>query len=277
MVTAKEPLSCYISPQSFSKITDVSKKMKTMFLMYVVLFGFILFTFVLLPSILETQGFNPLKSLVGIPNYVIVASVLVLIGMGIYSQVGFLKKGKKEIVYYVHNLRKRILVAIGANAAYYLINLPYLLINGFFNQPTLQNDLPDYFIYNVIKFGTVSAILYVAFIVVKPSLFPKSKKYKQLIILIVILIPTSVIALQSGYIIPELEQGLCITHSGTANEDGNFIGGRSQGISTESECNAICDFNSKTSMGEDKLCEFHGVYGKTDWIIDPNNENIIFN
>ena len=178
---------------------------------------------------------------------------------------------------YRHNLRKRILIVIGAITAYYLINLPYLLINGFFNQPTLQNDLPDYFIYNVIKFGTVTAILYVALIVVKPSLFPKSKKYKRLVILTVILIPTFVITLQSGYIVSELEQGLCITHSGTSNEDGNFIGGRSQGISTESECNASCEFNSKTSMGEDKLCEFHGVYGKTDWIIDPNNENIIFN
>ena len=245
--------------------------------MYVILFGLILFTFVLLPLILETQEFNPLKFLVGIPNYLIVSSILVLIGIGIYSQVDFLKKGKKEMVYYEHNLRKRILIAIGANAAYYLINLPYLLINGFFNQPTLQNDLPDYFIYNVIKFGTVSAILYVAFIVVKPSLFPKSTKYKRLVILTVILIPISVIAMQSGYVIPELEQGLCITHSGTANEDGNFIGSRSQGISTESECNASCEFNSKTSMKEDKLCEFHGVYGKTDWIIDPNNENIIFN
>ncbi|QMU55178.1 MAG: hypothetical protein GKS07_09975 [Nitrosopumilus sp.] len=169
------------------------------------------------------------------------------------------------------------MIVIGANAAYYLINLPYLLINGFFNHPTLQNDLPDYFIYNLIKFGTVSAILYVALIVVKPSLFPKSKKYKRLIILIVILIPTTVIALQSGYVIPELEQGLCITRSGTANEDGNVIGSGSQGISTESECNADCEFNSKTSMGDDKLCEFHGVYGKTDWIIDPNNENSIFN
>jgi cytochrome bd-type quinol oxidase subunit 1 len=107
---------------------------------------------------------------------------------------------------YRHNLRKRILIAIGAIAAYYLINLPYILINGFFDQPTLQNDLPDYFIYNVIKFGTVSAVLYIALIVVKPSLFPKSTKYKRLIILIVILIPTSVIALQSGYIISELEK-----------------------------------------------------------------------
>lgn len=178
---------------------------------------------------------------------------------------------------YRHNLRKRILIVIGAIAAYYLIHLPYLLINGFFNQPTLQNDLPDYFIYNAIKFGTVSAILYVGLIVVKPSLFPKSTKYKRLVILIVILTPISVIVLQSRYIIPELEQGLCITRSGIANEDDNFIGSRSQGISTESECNASCEFNSKTSMDEDKLCEFHGVYGKTDWIVDPSNERIIFN
>lgn len=251
--------------------------MKSKLLIYAILFGLIPFTFVLLPLILETQEFNPLKFLVGIPNYLIVACVLVLIGMRIYSQVDFLKKEKKEMTYYGHNLHKRILIAIGAIAAYYLINLPYLLINGFFNQSTLQHGLPDYFIYNVIKFGTVSAILYVAFIVVKPSLFPKSTKYKQLVILTVILIPTSVIALQSGYVIPELEQGLCITHSGTANEDGNLIGSRSQGISTESQCNDSCEFNSKTSMKEDKLCEFHGVYGKTNWIIDPNNENIIFN
>lgn len=250
--------------------------MKTRLLMYVVFFGLILFALVLLPSILETQEFNPLKLLVGIPNYLIVTSVLVLIGIGICTKVDFLKE-KKKMTDYGHNLRKKILIAIGAIAAYYLINLPYLLINGFFNQSTLQQGLPDYFIYNAIKFGTISVILYVAFIVVKPSLFPKSKKYKLLVILTVILIPTSVIALQSGYVIPELEQGLCITHSGTANEDGNFIGSRSQGISTESECNASCEFNSKTSMGEDKLCEFHGVYGKTDWIIDPNNENIIFN
>ena len=250
--------------------------MKSKLLIHVILFGLILFTLVLLPLILETQEFNPLKFLIGIPNYLIVACILVLIGMGICSQMDCLKE-KKKMTDYGYNLRKRILIVLGAIAAYYLINLPYLLINGFFNQPTLQNDLPDYFVYNVIKFGTVSAILYVALIVVKPSLFPKSKKYKRLVILTVILIPTSVIALQSGYVIPELEQGLCITHSGTANEDGNFIGSRSQGISTESECNASCEFNSKTSMGEDKLCEFHGVYGKTDWIIDPNNENIIFN
>ena len=129
----------------------------------------------------------------------------------------------------------------------------------------------------MIKFGTVSVILYVALIVVKPSLFPKSKKYKQLAILIIVLIPTIVIVLQSGYVVPELEQGLCITHGGTANDDGNFIGSRSQGISTESECNASCEFNNKTSVKEDKLCEFHGVYGKSDWIVDPNNESIIFN
>ncbi|MCV0409934.1 hypothetical protein [Nitrosopumilus sp.] len=108
-------------------------------------------------------------------------SVLVLIGIGICTKVGFLKE-KKKMTDYGHNLRKRILIAIGAIAAYYLINLPYLLINGFFNQYTLQQGLPDYFIYNVIKFGTVSAILYVAFIVVKPSLFPKSKKYKRLVL-----------------------------------------------------------------------------------------------
>ena len=251
--------------------------MKTRLLIYVMLFGLILFTLVLLPSILETQEFNPLKFLIGIPNYLIVACILVLIGMGIYSQMDFLKKEKKKMTDYGHNLHKRFLIVLGAIATYYLINLPYLLINGFFNQPTLQNDLPAYFVYNVIKFGTVSAILYVALIVVKPSLFPKSKKYKRLVILTVIMIPISVIILQSGYVIPELEQGLCITRSGTTNEDDNFIGSRSQGISTESECNASCEFNSKTSMGEDKLCEFHGVYGKTDWIIDPNNENIIFN
>ncbi|QMU55179.1 MAG: hypothetical protein GKS07_09980 [Nitrosopumilus sp.] len=78
--------------------------MKTRLLVYVTLFGFILFTFVLLPSVLETQGFNPLKFLVGIPNYLIVTSILVLIGMGIYSQVDFLKKGKKEMTDYSHNL-----------------------------------------------------------------------------------------------------------------------------------------------------------------------------
>ena len=250
--------------------------MKTRLLIYVMFVGLILFTLVLLPLILETQEFNPLRFLVGIPNYLIVVCVLVLIGMGICTQVDFLKE-KNKMSDYGHNLPKRTLIAIGAVAAYYLINLPYLLINGFFNQPTLQHGLPDYFIYNVIKFGTVSAILYIAFIVVQPSLFPKSTKYKRLVILTVILIPISVIALQSGYVIPQLEQGLCITHSGTANEDGNFIGSRSQGISTESECNASCEFNSKTSTGEDKLCEFHGVYGKTDWVIDPNNENIIFN
>lgn len=186
------------------------------------------------------------------------------------------KLGEKLIDYW-YNLRKRILIVLGAIAAYYLINLSYLLINGLINQPTLQNDIPDYFIYNGIKFGVIASILYVALIVVKPSLFPKSPKYKQLIILIVILIPTSTIAIQSGYIIPELEQGLCITHSGTANEDGDFMGSRSQGISAESECTASCEFNSKTATREDKLCEFHGLYGKTDWIIDPNNDNIIFN
>ena len=67
----------------------------------------------------------------------------------------------------------------------------------------------------------------------------------------------------------------CITHSGTINTDGVVIGSMSQGISTESECNASCEFNSKTSMSEDKSCEFHGVYGKTNWVIDHNNEKII--
>ena len=247
--------------------------MKTRLLTYVILFGFILFLFVLLPSILETQEFNPLKFLVGIPNYLIVTCVLVLIGMGIYSQMGSLKK---EMVYYEHNLRKRILIALGSIAAYYLINFPYLLISIFFNQSASQNNLLDYFIYNAIKFGTVSVILYVAFILVRPSLFPKSKKYKRLIILTVILTPALVIALQSGYVISDLEQGFCITRSGTVNEDGNFIGTESHGMSVESECIAICEFNSKTSITEDKSCEFHGIYGKTDWTLDPNDENAIF-
>ena len=86
--------------------------------MYGALFGLILFTFVLLPSVLEVQEFNPLKFLVGIPNYLIVTSVLVLIGMGIYSQVNSPKKGENEISNYEHNLRKRILIAIVSVIAY---------------------------------------------------------------------------------------------------------------------------------------------------------------
>ena len=65
----------------------------------IMIFGLIIPAFALLPLMLETQEFNPLKFMIPIVNYLIVASILVLIGTGIYSLIDFQKRrtGKMDM------------------------------------------------------------------------------------------------------------------------------------------------------------------------------------
>jgi len=113
--------------------------------------------------------------------------------------------------------------------------------------------------------------LYLALVFVKPSFVPQQRKYQKIVVLSILTITTLTIALPSGYVIPQLEQGACITKSGSYDEKGEFRGSSSQGISTESECVDSCIFSGKFNTREEKFCEFEGIFAKTHWETSPED------
>ncbi|QLH06613.1 hypothetical protein C5F50_05660 [Nitrosopumilus ureiphilus] len=85
------------------------------------------------------------------------------------------------------------------------------------------------------------------------------------------LIATLTVLLPSGYVVPQLEQGACITKSGSYNDEGNFRGSSSQEMSNELNCVESCIFSGKFNTREDKFCEFKGMFGKTYWLKTPDD------
>ena len=105
----------------------------------------------------------------------------------------------------------------------------------------------------------------------KPSLVPKQEKHRKLVLLVILCIIALAASIPSGYVIPQLEQGACITKSGNYNDEGVFGGTVSQGITTESECAENCIFSGKFNTREEKFCEFKGILGKTHWTRTPGD------
>ena len=171
---------------------------------------------------------------------------------------------------YVENLRKRIIyIIIGIVVSYFSI-IPLGLLHSQFSYTPLPDPVSSYFFFNSVRIGIMVFFLYFALVHIKPSFIPQQKKYRKLIILSILVIFTLSIALPSGYLIPQLEQGGCITKSGSYNEKGNFGGTSSQGVTTESECIDNCIFTGKFNTREEKFCEFKGIFGKTHWEKTPD-------
>ncbi|MCV0391982.1 MAG: hypothetical protein K5790_01670 [Nitrosopumilus sp.] len=171
----------------------------------------------------------------------------------------------------LENLRKRIiLVILGIITSYFGI-IPLGIFYHMLVPSSLPDPLSSYFFFNSMRIGIMVLFLYFALVYVKPSLVPKQEKYKKLVLLVISVIVILVILLPSGYVIPQLEQGGCTTKSGNYNDDGDFRGSSSQGVTTESECIDNCIFSGKFNTREEKFCEFHGMFGKTHWMRTPGD------
>ena len=172
---------------------------------------------------------------------------------------------------YKTNLRKRIIYIITGIAVSYLGVIPLGLIFPQLRLGGLHDPITTYLFYESFRIGIMILFLYLAFVRVKPSFVPTQKRYRKLIVFVILLIATLTVLLPSGYVIPQLEYGACITKSGSYNEDGKFSGSSSQGMSNESDCVDSCIFSGKFNTREDKFCEFKGMYGKTNWMKNPDD------
>lgn len=166
---------------------------------------------------------------------------------------------------YLENLRKRIILVILGIIAFYFVIIPLGILYRMLVPFSLSDPVSSYFFFNSIRIGIMVLFLYLALSHTKPSLIPQQKKYRKLVIFLITMIITVSVALPSGYVIPQLEQGGCITKSGSYTDDGDFSGSSSQGITTESECVENCIFSGKFNTREEKFCEFEGIFGKTYW------------
>lgn len=170
----------------------------------------------------------------------------------------------------LENLHKRIIFVIMGIIVSYFGIIPLGLLYHQLSYTPLPNPVSSYFFFNGMRIGIMVLFLYFALVYIKPSLIPQQKKYRKLIILSIVIIATLTVALPSGYVIPQLEQGGCITKSGSYDETGRFSGSSSQGVTTESGCIDNCIFSDKFNTREEKFCEFNGVFGKTNWEKTPD-------
>jgi len=183
---------------------------------------------------------------------------------------------------YKTNWKKRLVYVLFGIIGFYFGFIPiHIMLQIIF--PADLTAMWATFGFSFLRFVILGVFLFMAFVYVKPSFIPKQKKYRRLIILTILLIPTLAIILPSGYIIPQWESGYCTISSGIMIKDGIAHKGSttSYGASSESECIEICKNISNISSDRGNSCEFAGTYGKTHWqktsmdFIDVN-ENIRF-
>ena len=159
---------------------------------------------------------------------------------------------------------------MGIIASYFGI-VPLGMLHRMFTSFSESDPVESYFFFNSIRIGIIVLFLYLALVHTKPSLVPKQEKHRKLVLLAILCIIALAVSIPSGYVIPKLEQGGCITKSGSYKDDGNFSGSTSQGITTESECAENCIFSGKFNTREEKFCEFKGILGKTHWTRTPGD------
>ena len=171
---------------------------------------------------------------------------------------------------YLENSRKRIVFVIVGIVVSYLGVVPLGILYHQFSSASLPDPISSYFFFNSVRIGIMVLFLYLALVYVKPSFVPQQRKYQKLVIFSILAIAIMFVAFPSGYVVPQLEQGACITKSGSYDEKGRFGGSSSQGITTESECIENCIFSGKFNTREEKFCEFEGIFGKTHWKTNPD-------
>ena len=172
---------------------------------------------------------------------------------------------------YLENLRKRVILVVAGIIASYFGIIPLGILYRMFESFSESDPVESYFFFSSIRIGIMALFLYLALVHTKPSLVPKQKKYRGTVLFAILGTITIMILLPSGYVVPQIEQGGCITKSGSYNDDGVFRGMTSQGITTESECAENCILSGKFDTREEKICEFKGVLGKTYWTRTPSD------
>jgi hypothetical protein len=176
---------------------------------------------------------------------------------------------------FLENLRKRIIFAIIGIVGYYLSPLPMgILINIFFHGEILTS-IWAFYVFKGTAISFLVGFLYIACVKVKPSLIPHQKKYRQMIIVSIVIIASLSVLIPSGLIVNDWKQGQCLITSSPINEKERFAGTVSSSINSESECVRHCEFSGRLNMNEDKFCEFNGLFGSSHWIKTPEDfENI---
>ncbi|QLH05943.1 hypothetical protein [Nitrosopumilus ureiphilus] len=167
---------------------------------------------------------------------------------------------------YKENWKKRLTYVLFGIISFYFGFIPiHIILQIIF--PANSAVMWVTFGFSFLRFAMLGIFLYMAFVHVKPSFIPKQKRYRRLIILILLLIPILTILLPSGYIVPQWESGFFIVSSGIMTKDGIEHKGSttSFGASSESDCIESCKNISNVSSDRGNSCEFTGMYGKTHW------------
>jgi len=136
----------------------------------------------------------------------------------------------------LENLRKRIIFIIIGITGYYLSPVPMsILLNIFFHGKVLTS-IWTFYVFKVIAISFLVGFLYIAFVKVKPSMVPHQKKYRQMIIVSIVIIASLSVLIPSGLIVNDWKQGQCLITSGPMNDKERFAGTVSSSINSESEC-----------------------------------------
>ena len=174
-------------------------------------------------------------------------------------------------VFPFENIKKRIILVMIGIVGYYTIPIPLGMLMHLVLRIELINDFGFYSIFQITTISFLIGFLYIAFVKVKPSLFPQQKKYRQMIVLSILTITILSIMIPGGLIVKDWKQGQCLIKSGTFNEDGMMSGTTSSGVGSELECILNCKFLGRVSMNEDKSCEFNGLFGSGHWVKTPQD------
>ena len=169
----------------------------------------------------------------------------------------------------LENIRKRAIVVIIGIAGFYLIPIPTgIILHSIFPADIVVSA--SYYIFTAVTMSFLVVCLFIAFVGVKPSLVPQKKKYRQIIVVGVAAIAVFAVIVPLGLIVREWQQGQCIITSG--NKIGDRISGTtSSSFQLETECIRQCEFAGRTSMTEEKTCEFRGMFGINRWQKTPDD------
>lgn len=163
---------------------------------------------------------------------------------------------------YFENLRKRIIwIAVGV-LCYYFAVIPLSLVPHFLLPGTAVSYFSGFSLYSLVSFGLLFYFVYRAVAKVDPPLTPLLRKYKKILLISTVILFTLLIALPSGMIVPDWEQGECIVSSTAYAPDGEPMGGTtSQSIGGKSDCLSHCKYDNSINHNDDSTCQFRGIFG----------------
>ena len=162
---------------------------------------------------------------------------------------------------YFENVPKRIIWIVIGILCYYFAIIPISLIPHVLLPGIGLSYFSGFSSYQFVSTGLLLYFVYRALFKVNPSLMPLIKKYKKSVLIFLIMIPTLIMTLYSGLIVPEWEQGECRISSSMVMQDGIFQGSTtSQSIAGVSECLDHCKFHDDFNPKLEKTCQFRGLF-----------------